>query len=234
MYRVAEGSGRRSRAGRRLDFVIGLTVAAVAALAAFQIYASLPRGLISQGLDVWFQADLTRVFTNMTDATRETHQRTNVHPLHSLLAFPTTGLVRNLGFDSITAVGIVTSTISAGWFAAMYSLLRATNCTRADTLLLLVMSACTASSLFWFGVPETYSLGSLSIVGAFLVAAREDTGRPVPTTALCAVSALTLGVTVTNWMSGVACAFATRRWRRATFATVAALAAVCALSIVQK
>ena len=186
-----------------LDVVI-LTVLFIAAIVLAYKGTQLINAVIldEQARDVWFNADIDRVFRNMTDR-GSNHARTRVHPLFSLIAYPPVKLLeQGLRLDSIAAVRAVIATVAATWIAAMFALLRVLGCRRADAVLFSLLAAISAASVFWFIVPETYQFGSLSILLALgFVALTEH--RQFSSLWYIGVSALTLSITTTNWMAGL-------------------------------
>jgi hypothetical protein len=113
------------------------------------------------------------------------------------------------------------------------ALFRGIGCARFDATLFAVLAATSAAAVFWFAVPETSGVGSVSIVLALaFVAAAERRG--VASVWCVVASALTLSFTVTNWMAGLCAAFVCYRWRRGLAITALALGLVAGLWGVQK
>ena len=190
------------------------------------------RGVVFRTSDRWFESDCARVFYNMTDA-RSRQSRTAVHPLFPLLAHPPAAVLQGvLGLAPEAAVQGVLAAVASLCAVAFFALVRLVGCRRGDAALLTLLLASSAAAIFWFTVPETYPFGLLTILVALVVVALAER-RGVSGAWYVAASALTLSVTVTNWMVGIAAAFAGLRWRRAVAATAAALCVVAALSVVQ-
>lgn len=214
------------------DWLIVALLAVVAAGACYQTSTLVPPILL-QTYDVWFESDLARVYDNMADRWSD-HYRTKVHPLFSLLTHPVVYALKKVaGLDPMTSIRWFTATIAGIWIGVLYVILRLVGCRQLDAVLFSFVAACSAGSLFWFVVPETYPLGSLSILLALLltIAAERQGGARWP---FVLVSALTLSFTVTNWMVGIAAAFAHYPWRRAAQITVNAFCLVVLLWGVQK
>jgi hypothetical protein len=87
--------------------------------------------------------------------------------------------------------------------------------------------------MFWFVVPESYSFGSLSILAALIVVVLKKYGSS-PVWLYVGSSALTLSITVTNWMVGIFATFANYHWKRALQVTVNAFCIVVLLWGLQK
>jgi hypothetical protein len=83
--------------------------------------------------------------------------------------------------------------------AALYSVLRLFGCRQLDTALFTTLAAVSASSVFFLTIPETYVYGSLTILLALgmVLLTRERLLHPFW---FVVMSAMTLSMTVTNWM----------------------------------
>ena len=186
-----------------------------------------------QAFDVWFDADLYRVFSNMTERSSD-HYRTRVHPIFSLIAFPPIHLLsQELSLEPIAAVRCAISIVAGAWLATLFSLLRVLGCRRADAVLLSLLGTISASAVFWFIVPETYQFGSLSILLALgFVALTEH--RQFSSLWYVGISALTLSITTTNWMAGILLTFVNFSKQKALQITVNAFCLVVLLWGVQK
>lgn len=179
--------------------------------------------------DVWFESDQPRIFACMTNRYSESHYRTNVHPLFSVTGFLPVYLARK-GFhvEPVIAVRIVSSVVAGVWAAMMFVVLRLFGCRRFDASLFATLAAVSATAVFWLAVPETFTFGSLTILlalGTVLVAQE----RSLPSLWYVAMSAMTLGMTVTNWMAGIFATFASHPWKRSFQITVNALCLVVVL-----
>ena len=206
---------------------------AVAAGVFYNLYGRHDTALLTDINDVWFQSDLKRVFENMTDRFARGHYRVKVHPLHSLLAYSPTLVLRKMGFDALHAVQIVTAGIAALYLLTVYALLRVLGCARVDAFVFSLLGACSTASLFWLTVPESYGLGATSIVIGLLLSTAA-THRHQALWKYIAVSAVTLSVTVTNWMVGLLATVSAHNLRRAAVITVSAFCLVALLWGVEK
>jgi hypothetical protein len=152
-----------------------------------------------------FQADGVRVITDMIDFSA-VHYRAALHPLFLILTMPFTNLMIHLfGTSRIGAIWIVNAATAVAWLNLLYVTQRNLDCPRRSSILVCMLAMVSSSSLIWFAVPETYPLGSLSLLVCFAVAA-VATHRPVPHFAVAAAGVFSVGVTVTNWMAGLALA----------------------------
>jgi hypothetical protein len=183
--------------------------------------------------DTWFDGDITRVFTDMAIFEAD-HGRSDVHPLFSLVTMPFVYLVKSArSLEPITAVRIVLAAFTSLWFSLLFILLRLIGCRRFDATLFSLLAAISAASMFWFTIPETYLFGSLSLLMALVLVALAQY-FPLSELWYVLVSAMTLGITVTNWMAGILATIVNHRWKQSLLITLKALGLVTVLVILQK
>ncbi|MFB2976342.1 hypothetical protein [Microseira sp. BLCC-F43] len=214
-----------------------LLVVALAASAGIASYLGAqlihPWLLTDRGADLWFSADIPRVFANMTDRFSN-HSRTKVHPIFSLIAFPPVFLMHKvLGLDALTAVRIAIAAVAALCIMALFIVLRLIGCRRFDAALFSILGATSAAAMFWFIVPETYPFGALSILAGLCLAAIAQY-RKLSAQWYAVVSAATLSITTTNWMVGILATLAKYRRKWAWKITLDALCLNIVLWSVQK
>ena len=166
--------------------------AGLAALAACGVVASsllLHEALWPKVLhDQWFSSDTTRVLNDMF-VWAGNHYRTKVHPLFVVLTMPLGLLLTKVfGMGQAGASIAINGLVAGGWAVALFATLRAMRLARIDAALFTGVGLSASSSLFWFTVPETYALGSLSLLLPALLVAR-SARAPVSDVALCAASA---------------------------------------------
>ncbi|MBS0171648.1 MAG: hypothetical protein JSR62_14965 [Nitrospira sp.] len=210
------------------EAVLAILFASAAAGVFYTLHGQHDPALFTEINDVWFQSDLKRVSDNMTDRFSRGHYRVKVHPLHSLLTYSPTLLLRKSGFAPLQAVQLVTASIAGFYLLMYYALLRAIGCLRVDALVFSLLGACSAAALFWLSVPESYGLGATSIVIGLLLTATA-THRRQAVWKYIAVSAMTLSVTVTNWMVGILATITAHNLKRAAIITLVAFFLVAIL-----
>jgi hypothetical protein len=182
--------------------------------------------------DVWFGADIERVFANLTNAA-SSYDRIKVHPLFPILAFPIVKLLMLwLGLPPTEAVRIFVAATTAVWAGLLFVTLRLIGCRRLDAALFGVLLLSSAATLFWTVIPETFLLGSVTMLAALCFAALNQS-RQQSWGWCMVVSALTLSVTTTNWMVGLAATAVTQTWRRSLWITAGALGLVMAVWRIQ-
>jgi len=171
------------------------------------------RLLTHETVDVWFEADIARVVENMSDRWSNNY-RAKLHPILSLVVLPVLyALRRVLSLETWTGIRVVLS-VTAGLRAiGLYAVLRLTGFRRLDAGVFTLLGLTSAGAIFWFGVPETHTVASLTIILALLVVAA-SAGRRIPAFIEVGVGVATLGVTVTNWMAGIFASWSHRSWRQ--------------------
>jgi hypothetical protein len=178
-----------------------------------------------QSFDLWFQSDAPRLFENLTRRHSD-HYRSNVHPLFSLVGYGGVYLLRRFfRLDSWTAVHAFEALVAAGWAATLYLLLRLAGHRRLDGTVLTLLGVGSAAAVLWLSMPESYGLGSLTLMLPLVVLAAVAI-RPLPIGWWALASAASLSITVTNWMSGLAATLRALGWRRAALASAAAVVVV--------
>jgi hypothetical protein len=233
------GAGRQSigklnpfpqfRLWLRLHWREALLMAFLSLLAAFGSYlasSQIDPVILSRDTDsVWFESDVFRVYQDMTTRGGD-HYRTSVHPLFPLLAYPPTFVLRRVQhLDAPTAVRVVVAVVAGLWMAALYGLLRLIGLRWLDAVLFTLVGATSAAAMAWLIVPETYPLGSISLLLALAVVAAAERVK-VPWLAFWLASALTLSFTITNWMAGLIATIVSQSWRRTLQITLGAFSVV--------
>lgn len=227
--RAALSARRLVLSPRAIDALLSLLVLAATAAAVFLLSAAtFAQPLIVDQHDFWFESDGIRVVLNMTSPA--SGMRSQLHPFFTFFALPpTVALMQLASLDGLTAVRVVTAAVAGTTVAAFYVLQRLTVRPRLDALLFTAVLATSASSIFWFTVPETYAFGALGFVAALAFVAAGP-ARPASLAAAVAINVGTLGITLTNWMAGLLATVARcspgtfRFWRRPVAATIRELA----------
>jgi hypothetical protein len=181
--------------------------------------------------NVWFQADTARVYSNLTDR-GSNHYRTSVHPLFSLATNPIITILNKAGLEKQTAVKLFNATLSSLWLVMFYFILRLLNLRKIDAFQFTLLASVSSSLLFWGAVPETFMLGSLSIlvVTAFTIASNKYIFK-YPWFIL--ISATSMVATVTNWMAGIIATFVNFDLKRGIRISFDALIILTLLSAIQ-
>ena len=185
----------------------------------------------ARGGNVWFQADIERVYSNMTER-GSNHYRTKVHPLFSLAANPAIHVLHKAGLQKYQAVRLLIATTTGMWLATIFLVLRQLRFHYLDAMLFSTLAAVSASAFFWTTVPETYLLGSVTmlLVMGFVVVSSERTFSAIW---YVAFSAISLSMTVTNWMTGILATIVNNTWKQSIRITLDAFLLVTVLWAVQ-
>ena len=235
MKRARTGSTQKNRLFR-LDVVLALSLAVLAGSVTLQRVRQIPVSLYTvkgQGYDIWFDADLYRVYSNMSSTWSNHRFHTRKHPLFILTAYPMVKSLRILFcFSPIQAVQGTLAIVAALWAGLFFAILRKIGCLRLDAMLFTMLGLVSASTVFWSSMTEIWMFGSLSILLVVLVAALEQ-HRPLGESWYVLTSAFALGMTVTNWMAGLIASFVMKPWRRALQIAANALCVVTLLWALQ-
>ena len=191
----------------RTDILVVIALAAAACLAYFAAISLWGEGAIRLSISGrWFQSDGWRVFDDMTNFDAN-HSRDRVHPLFSLFAIGATTLIRAIvPVDPEGAIRIFNGIAFMTWCGLLYATMRIVGCKIVDAVLLTILAAVSAGSLFWFVLPETYVPGTVSILLCLFVVALA-TKRDWP---LVLAAAGSLSFTITNWIAGLSIIAASR------------------------
>lgn len=217
------------------DILLAIVLAVAAGLAAYYGSQLINPAFTydKQTGDVWFHTDTMRVFDDMAVYAAD-HYRTHVHPLFVLLAMPPVYALKSLlSVNSVTAAHIVISVVAALWFCLLFIVLRSLSIHRTDAVLFSLLAASSAAAIFWFTIPETYPFGSLTLLLALGIVALAPIHKLSPWWYV-AVSALTLGITITNWIAGILATFVNHRLKQSLLITLQAFGVVALLVVVQK
>lgn len=214
----------------RTDFALMALLGGLAAAMSLYLGAQVENVVRREFMNFWFGADSPRIFENLTDRSSN-HYRTSVHPLFSLLvAAPALVLVKVLGISAVKAVlGLyaVAAALAAGLLYVAVRLFTPV----LDAAIYSMLFLASAAFVFWFGVPESFAWGSVSMLLAIVVAIGIPYGRG--SAAVVMASALSMSMTVTNWMAGLIAAWVSQPWPRAVRLSIYAFALVAVLTPVQ-
>jgi hypothetical protein len=153
-------------------------------------------------MDVWFDADLPRVFDNMVSRTSD-NKRSEIHPFFSLLTFPCIYVLKGMtGLGDWTVTRLLIAMGAAASIAFFYALLRCIGLALTSAVVFSLLAAMSATGMFWFIVPETMPFATATIL-AGLVFVAVAASRPVSPFWSVALNLLTMGITITNWLIGL-------------------------------
>ena len=182
-------------------------------------------------LNVWFQADIDRVYQNMTER-HSKHYRTKVHPVFSIATHIPVSALAVIGIDKWEAVRLIGAIAAGLWLSGLFIVMRQLQLARLDSIVFALVAGASAAAMFWTTIPETYVFGSLTIILVMGVTALSDRRNVHPFTWV-AVSALSLSMTVTNWMAGILATFRNHPMRQTILISAGAFVVITAIWTVQ-
>jgi len=194
----------------------------VAASFSWIMFARAPQPLRS---DIWFDSDTNWVFLNVTNS--HVLQRNQKHPLFAAFIFPIVKGLSLLGIPKPTGVRVVFSSIAGGWAVLLYIVLASSVPTMTDAAVFTCLGLVSAAFVFWSWIPETFILGSATILFALLTVRVK--GR-LQASACYIAGVATLAVTVTNWFAAIITAAIGMSFRRAAVVSLLALGTVAGLA----
>ena len=207
-------AGRSTWGQYAVDALFALIFATLAATYATAAQRAMdPRFFaIPAGNDVWFEGDLPMVADTILHRW-STHPRDAKHPLFPLLTtLPSYGL-RAIGLTGPQRLLAITAVAAAAWGGAVYLLLRLSTSSRRAAVVFAALTHVTAGAVFWLPTTETWVLDPSPC---------SRRSYSWPPSGVChvregwyvAASALSLSVTVSNWLAGIIAPLSTRPTRR--------------------
>ena len=217
----------------QINISVGIILALVVGFYVFQAAKAMPTILHDYGFNSsYFGSDVARVWNNLTDRYSD-HHRTSVHPLFSLfVSLPCLFAHKFLGLEKLTAVSLLLAINASALTSVMYYLLFFVTKRLLDTVLFLALFLLSMSFLMWSRVPETFPFGATSMLVPFIIITipriREKENIQIIS------SIVTMGITITNWMSGILGCFFVLRYKKTFIVIVKAFVLVLALWSIQK
>ena len=139
---------------------------------------------------------MPRVFSNATDLWSP-FTRHNLHPFWPLFfTVPGVSLIRVFGLDRVLALWLVTGAWAGVWCATLFATGRCCRLSRSHALGMVALAVSMSNFWFWALCPESWVVGSVSIL---LAVAGVNVAPLRKTWPAVAISAFTLGTTLTNW-----------------------------------
>ena len=182
-----------------------------------------------QTLDIWFGADVPRVIGDMTDPLAN-HWRTTVHPIFPLIFLPVGGLLAKLASSQGIAAQILISLSAAITGILLFATMQNLGVKPIDSWLLIGAFASSSAFIFWWSIPETFPIGSLTMLIPLFLLSREERSLKVWTLALAG----SLAITTTNFSAGIAAALFSKQRQKIFKISFFALLLILVLSFLQK
>lgn len=218
----------------RLDVVLIVLLATIAACASYRGSALLDSSIVDWNTSsTWFEADIPRVYRNVLNRRSDNARSSQLHPLFSITSNALVTVLKVAArIPPLTAVRAYIAIISAAVVSMLYVTLLIVLRDRLAAVVFCALAMTSSTAMFWGIVPETYVLGCLSILFAFLISAIDDRRR-ISDVCFVVASSATLSFTITNWMVGFFLASTHRGWKKILMITFSALTIVTLMWLVQ-
>jgi len=216
----------------RTDALMAAALGAAAVAFAEWRFRMFDLAILDSAPDLWFEADANRVIEANASRYSEMHFRTTVHPLYALFVSLPMVVLRHFGlsFD-----GAAAATVAAGAFlftATFYVSARSLALRPLDAAVTTGLMLSTSGAMFWLPMPETLAFAGASMLVPLVWLAVRRGEHDLVTAPL--QSLISLSMTVTNWMSGLAASALGLGLRRALRISIVVLLLAAGLSIVQR
>jgi hypothetical protein len=182
-----------------------------------------------QTLDIWLGADVPRVIDDMTNPLAN-HWRTIVHPIFPLILLPVGGLLTKLAPSQDIAAQILISLSAAITGILLFATTQNLGIKPIDSWLLIGAFASSSAFIFWWSIPETFPIGSLTILIPFFLLSYEERSFKTWTLALAG----SLAITTTNFSAGIIAVAFSKQRQNFFKISFFALLLILALSFLQK
>ncbi len=150
---------------------------------------------------MFFDADAAHYADIMTDRWADRHYFSRRHPLVSLYVFPPVKAFRFAGLSSERAIRLTIAVVCGVWTALLFFLLVVWGCRLLDAGIFTLLGGVSASAIFWFSVPESFPIGSVTLVTALLLTLWPQ--RLDAMVRYTAATAISLSMATTNAMVGI-------------------------------
>lgn len=180
-------------------------------------------------IDVFYNADVLRVIRDLTEP-GAFHDRLSVHPAFSILLMPFGLLFTSIGFSAKAAAHLLIAASTGASASLLYLTCRNIGLRRRDAALVMALLASSAALMFWGSTVDTFCFSGLSFALVYFLASSSIDNR----LAWIGVSAFTMAMTTTNWVTALIATAIRRRGREALIISAAALLTVVLLALLQK
>jgi hypothetical protein len=213
----------------RPDIIVAVLLVVVAAFVTWILNTRL--SFTATNLDVWFDSDSLFVLDQISNRYSEHNNTNSRHPIFSMLVYPLMFCqTRLLGIDGITAAFNVLVLTSSLCVLAMYGALRLAGRTLQVAVIFTSIFTASTTGMLFLGIHERLIPGGISVL-VCLIAFQLHERRLLPGWTLVLAAAGTLGITVTNFIVGVAALLAGFGIKRGLQGSVNAFCLVALLSV---
>ena len=193
---------------------------------------SLQLAFTAAHLDVWFESDSAYVLSQISDRLSEHNDTNSRHPLYPLITFGAAWtLDRTLGIERRATAEMLLLVGDAVFMACAYLALRLLGRPRPVALLFVGVIVVTTPGLLFLGIHERMIPGGISVLLVVIAAAAYRRGV-ASRRWLLGAAVSSLGITITNFMTGAALLVASAGIRRGLRMAAVAYGIVQVLSVV--
>ena len=186
------------KTSKGIDFFAVLILSSIAIIISLKLSANCPN-IFYEKYNVWFGSDINRAYDNLVNSQSFGHTRTHVHPIFSIIMIPLVGFFSFFGISDLNTAYLLIALSGAIVTSLLYLTLRFNGLSILSSLLCSAVFLSSGSFIFWWSVVETFPIGGATISIIFLLIAMGNKSKWI-----WAVStALTLGITITNWIVGI-------------------------------
>jgi hypothetical protein len=181
-----------------IDSAAVLIISSVSIFISLNLSAKCPN-IFYDEYDIWFGADINRVFSSIANYDSINISRAYLHPIFSLLIFPIVEFLSFFGIRNLNAAYFLISLSGAVVSSLLYITLRFQGIPVKSCLLGSFVFLCSGAYIFWWSVIETFPIGAATISIVFVLLSMRNTTKWIWTVSI----ALTLSMTITNWIVGI-------------------------------
>ncbi len=216
----------------RVDAGLMIAAGALSAIFGLWLFYQLDFDVMCRSVDTWLDSDPARAIAGLHSRHDMVHDRSNIHPLWGIGVATFFMTAHGLGLVNLETMSASYVALSAFAFAvAFLTALRLLRFSRIDSLLVYALFMSTSGAWLWFGIPELYILGGVSLLIPLIWLSLPRGQHDQWTGPL--QSLISLSITITNWAGGLLAALLALGVRRAMQTALIAFAAAGILAVLQ-
>lgn len=212
------------------DVQMGALLGVLAVLIALACAAHIdPR--VYDSFNIYFQADPPRVLSNMIERTSKWQNATVAHPIFPILSFSLVEILNWFGVPKLVAAQSLVTAAGAVTTVLLFLAIRGLGLSRGAAAGYVALFLTSATFMHWYAFIETFPFAGMSVAGMLCVLTRADTRSRLP---WVLGSALTLGITLTNWSLALIAGAVRLAWRDFARTIGGGFLLVLALAVLQR
>jgi len=181
-----------------IDSAAVLVISSISIFISLTLSAKCP-DILYEEYNIWFGADINRVFSNIANYDSINLNRAHLHPIFSLLIFPIVQFLKFFEISSLGAAYFLVSLSGALVSSLIYITLRYQAIPILSCLLGSFVFLCSGAFIFWWSVIETFPIGAATISIVFVMLSMKIRTKWI----WILGTALTLSMTITNSIVGI-------------------------------